>query len=265
MRISYRDLRSGADCAIEAHRLVLAANPLNSARIALRSGRALEAKQPLLCNPYHYIPTVNMAMLGRTSAERRHSLAQLVGSYSPPHRNGEHVFAAFFSYRSLMHFRLVREMPLPPALGLLVSRVLMNALTIVGVHHPERATDAKWIRLGRAGVLEAGYALGDEERAAIAADIRGLKRVLRALGCVPLSTIATPAGSSIHYAGTIPIASGDGDARLTCTPDGRLRGSGCVYVADSSSWCYLPAKGPTLTMMANARRVARAAARSLSR
>lgn len=260
--VNYRDVCDGDARSLTARRLLLAANPLNTARIALRSARS-NAKQPLLCNPYHYIPTANLAMLGRAAGDRRHSLAQLVGSYTPEHRNGEHIFAAFFSYRSLMHFRLVREMPLPPALGLVVSRVLMNCLTIVGVHHPERATDAKWVRLNESDVLEAAYALGDDERAAIAEDLRGVTQALRTLGCIPLSTIATPPGSSIHYAGTIPLATGTADPPLTCAPDGRLSASANVYVADSSSWRYLPAKGPTLTMMANGRRVARAAARSL--
>ncbi len=264
VRVEYRDVRSGTTHTVSACRLILAANPLNTARIALRS-RGARGKQPLLCNPYHYIPTLNLAMLGRPVEERRHSLAQLVGSYTPVHRDGEHVFAAFFSYRSLMHFRLVREMPLPPALGLLVSRVLMNALAIVGVHHPECATAEKWVRLTADDTLEAAYALGDHERAAIDSDLRGFGRVLRTLGCVPLSTIATPPGSSIHYAGTIPIAAGAGDPDLTCTPGGRLNGTENVYVGDSSTWRYLPAKGPTLSMMANARRVARNVVRSVSR
>lgn len=262
--VYYRDLRDGTQQQqrLDARRLLLAANPLNTARIALRSTASYGLKQPLLCNPYHYIPTVNLAMFGRPADDRRHSLAQLVGSYTPPHRGEEHVFTAFFSYRSLLHFRLVREMPLPPELGLLVSRILLNALTIVGVHHPERATDLKWVRLSgdsERSVLEADYALNDDERAAIAADVAGVKRCLKTLGCMPMQTIATPPGSSIHYAGTLPFASGANDPALTCEPSGRLSGAPQVFVADASTWRYLPAKGPTLTIMANARRVARQA------
>jgi choline dehydrogenase-like flavoprotein len=265
--VYYRDLRDGVERRLDARRLLLAANALNTARIVLRSNAAYDLKQPLLCNPYHYIPAVNLSMIGRAADDRRHSLAQLVGSFTPEHRGGEHVFAAFFSYRSLLHFRLVREMPLPPALGLLVSRVLMNAFTIVGVHHPERASEAKWVRLAgdaRQPIFEAHYELGADERDAIAADVTGIKRCLRALGCMPMQAIATPAGSSIHYAGTIPFESAANDPALTCEPSGRLRGAPQVFVADSSTWRYLPAKGPTLTMMANGRRVARQAARDLA-
>lgn len=263
--VEYRDLADRQNRSVVTRRLLLAANPLNSARIALRSARAVSMKQPLLCNPYHYVPSVNLAMLGQQASERRHSLAQLVGSYTPQHRNGEHVTAAFYSYSSLMHFRLVREMPLPPATGLLLSRVLMNALTIVGIHHPESAGNGKWVRLRADEALEADYRLDAAERAAVAADVRGALSVLRALRCIPLSTIATPPGSSIHYAGTIPLRRDGDNPAITCEENGKLSGSARVYVADSSTWRYLPAKGPTLTMMANGRRVARAAARELSR
>jgi choline dehydrogenase-like flavoprotein len=261
--VGYRNVIDGKVQALSARSLLLAANPLNSARIALRSARSIGTRQPLLCNSYHYIPAVNLAMLGRVAADRRHSLAQLAGSFTPAHRVDEHVMLAFYSYRSLMHFRLVREMPLPPSIGLLVSRVLMNALTIVGVHHPERATPDKWIRLAADDVLEAGYRLGASEKADIASDLRGVLSALRALRCAPLSAIATPPGSSIHYGGTIPMARDAADPAITCSPDGRLIGSARVFVADSSSWRYLPAKGPTFTMMANGRRVARFAARAL--
>ena len=52
--------------------------------------------------------------------------------------------------------------------------------------------------------------------------------------------------------------------RYTTTPDGKLRNAPNVYVADGSSWRFMPAKGLTLTLMANARRVAAQAVRDLA-
>jgi choline dehydrogenase-like flavoprotein len=69
-------------------------------------------------------------------------------------------------------------------------------------------------------------------------------------------------GASIHYAGTLPYASED--RPYTTTPDGRLRHAPNVYVADGSSWRFMPAKGLTLTLMANARRVAAQALQDLA-
>jgi hypothetical protein len=68
------------------------------------------------------------------------------------------------------------------------------------------------------------------------------------LGCIQLGISKPTHGASIHYAGT---------------PFSKLRGTEDSYVADSSSWCFLPVKRLTLTLMANARRVAAQAIRDL--
>jgi choline dehydrogenase-like flavoprotein len=62
-------------------------------------------------------------------------------------------------------------------------------------------------------------------------------------------------GSSIHYAGSLPVS---GQERpFSTTEEGRLHGTRSVWVGDASSFNYLPAKGISLTIMANAHRVAR--------
>jgi hypothetical protein len=242
--------------SVRGRKLLLAANAINSARIALRSFGMIGVRIPILSNPYHYIPCVNLAMLGRKAQERRHSLAQLFGIYAAPHRAGERVTAAIYSYRSLLIYKLVKEMPLPAFLGTLAARALLTSFTIAGVHHPDRPSARKSLWLDRDGeryVMRAEYSLGDEEQRLVAADLQGVKRFLRALRCVPLMTISPGYGSSIHYAGTLPA---NEEAPLRTEPSGRIRGTKHVYAADSSGWTYLPAKGLTFTIMANARRVA---------
>jgi hypothetical protein len=90
---------------------------------------------------------------------------------------------------------------------------------------------------------------------------RLMLRRLLSLRCVPMG-IARPAhGASIHYAGTLPVA--QADEPFACGKDGLLNRTRNVYVADGSSWRFLPAKGLTFTLMANARRVAQNAVKSL--
>jgi len=57
----------------------------------------------------------------------------------------------------------------------------------------------------------------------------------------------------------------DDDPRvpLRCARSGRLNGTKHVYLVDSAPWTLLPAKGPTFTQMANARRVVAGVARAL--
>jgi hypothetical protein len=264
--VTYLDRTTNGRSELRAKKLLVAAGAINSARLVLRSRNMFGVQLPLLCNQMNYVVCINVAMFGCKAADRRHSLAQLLALYTPQHRAPEHVAAAIYSYRALLHYRLVRDMPLPPWLGLLASRAIMTSLTLVGVHHPERRSSTKWIRLdARDGgdVLTAEYRPGAEEQRLIAADLRGLSGCLFSLGCVPLAVIGTEPGSSIHYAGTIPISAKGEDSPLTSNDQGRLGGSRHVYLADSATWRYLPSKGLTFSLMANARRVALAAANEL--
>ena len=99
-----------------------------------------------------------------------------------------------------------------------------------------------------------------------AIDITKLGRllgVLRLLGLWthPILIQKPPTGHAIHYAGTLPMRVAP--QRYQCDPAGRLAGTQSVYIADSASFADLPAKNMGLTMMANAMRVAGAAARGL--
>lgn len=266
VEVVFLNLASGTHERISGKKLLLAAGALNSARIALRSRQMYGVRIPVISNAMHYMACSNLAMLGRAADDRRHSLGQLIGVYTPPHRAPEHVVLAMITYRSLLYFRIVRQMPLPPNLGVLLSRALLTSLTMFGVHHPERGGPDKWISLehnGGGDVLHAHYGWSEKERALIAADIRGVKRLLWKLRVAPLATFEAPAGGSIHYAGTVPSSPGAQSAALQGDGHGKLRGAQHVFFADSSCWNYLPAKGLTFTLMANARRVAREAAAEL--
>lgn len=246
--VTVRASESGTTTAYRARALVLAAGAINSARIVLASRAG--GRTPILCNPMSYLVCVNRRMFGRPANGRRHSLAQLMAVHVPEHRGGERVVASFYSYRSLMQYRLVRALPLPVQLGLPAARLLTSSLTLVAVHHPERGSPKKFMELEPDGwTLRAHYERSPDELSAIRRDLRSMKTALRAFGCVPLTALPTPDGSSIHYAGTL-----NADAASTLT------GCARVFVADASAWKSLPAKGLTLTLMANARRVAAAAA-----
>ncbi|WP_232679034.1 GMC family oxidoreductase [Nocardioides sp. R-C-SC26] len=58
-----------------------------------------------------------------------------------------------------------------------------------------------------------------------------------------------------HLAGTARM--GRDPRTSVCAPSGRLHDVGNVYVADASTWPTYPGFNPTLTIMANARRIAR--------
>ena len=252
---------------LHARHIILACGALNTARVVARSYRAYETRLPLVCNAYRYIPAVNLPMLGRPSGDRRHSMAQLAAELFVDGENTDPMFVAMYSYRSLLLYKLVKEMPLATGLGLLLARVLLSSLTVLGAHFPDTIASGKWIALKSGSqaendVLLAEYAQSDDERRAIAAGIRRLLGVMLDLHLVPLSIIDSGFGASIHYAG--PLSSRDAGNAFATRDDGALVRSPAVSIADSAAWRFLPAKGPTLTIMAHARDVAGHVARKIA-
>jgi choline dehydrogenase-like flavoprotein len=160
-----------------------------------------------------------------------------------------------FSYRSLLTFKLMKELPLPFRDSRRMLQVLIPAFAILGIHHDERPAPGKTclLRRGAPDRLEIRYAPSAAEEAAQRADERTLLGFFRTLGCIPLKTIRPGHGSSIHYAGTFPMT--PEERPLTCDRDGRLRGTRAVYLADGSIFPWLPPKGLTFNIMANANRV----------
>jgi len=263
--LTCRSLSNGTTFQMQADRLILACGAVGTTTLVLRSFGRFDERVPLLSNPYTYIPAVNLPMLGRPAADRRHSSAQLIGLLAPIDHPANTLLVTFFSYRSLLLFKVAKEMPLPPTLGLLATRLLQTALTIVGVFHPESASPRKWMSLRRGGddgILETSYELSDAEKRDVRCHLAQTERALATLRCIPFGEIDPGNGSSIHYAGGLRITEDTGDP-LGTTPDGRLHAAPSVYVADSANWLWLPSKGPTLTLMAVARRVSAAVANEL--
>jgi choline dehydrogenase-like flavoprotein len=257
VRVSALNTESGKVESFAARALVLAGGTSSTARIVLRSLRRYGEPVPLLCNPYTYLPAVNLGMVGRAARDRRHSLAQLTGLYSPADHAHGTVVTQMYSYRSLLTFKLLKEAPVAYREALRIMQLLTSAFVILGINHEDTISPLRNCRLvaGTDGEdrLEVNYELSTDEASRHARDEKQVIRIFRRLGCWPIKAIRPGHGSSIHYAGTFPMAAEGG--YLTSSPDCRLRATRAVYFADGSPFPYLPAKGLTFTIMANANRV----------
>ena len=258
VRVHAAHADTGAEESHEARALVLAAGTLGTAWIVLRSLGCYDTPVPILCNPYAYVPTLNTGMLGREPRDRRYSMGQLTAIVRITDAGGRIAQAQLFSYRSLLTFKLMKELPLAYRESLRILRLLIPNFAILGIHHTDRPAPGKscCLRRGKAGGadrLEITYRQTVEETRANQADERTVIRFFRRLGCLPLKTVRPGHGASLHYAGTFPITSRD--EKLTCDVDSRLRGTKAVYVADGSVFPWIPPKGLTFNLMANADRV----------
>jgi len=252
----------------EEHRaraLVLAAGTLGTTRIVLRSLERWDVPVPILCNPYSYAPTVNLRAVGRPVRDRRSSLAQLTAMMRTDDGTGRLLQAQVFSYRSLLTFKLMKELPLDHHASRAALRLMSPYFTILGIHHEDRPTPAKHSTLRRVGaddVLDVRYQPDEAECRRQRADERRMLRFFLRLGCLPLTIVRPGHGANMHYAGALPMTADGGD--LTCDRQGRLRPTRSVYVADGSVFPWLPPKGLTFNLMAHADRVGTLLGRTLA-
>lgn len=73
---------------------------------------------------------------------------------------------------------------------------------------------------------------------------------------LPGSFVPGAPGADLHYASTLPISR---TPRIhECRIDGEIAGLPGIYAIDGASLPLLPAKAHTMTIMANADRIARA-------
>lgn len=270
--VRYKEVNDGVEVLVKrtdtneeqifkCKKLILAPGVLGTARIVIRSNDFKVDRLNLICNPYSYIPCLQWRMLGKETEQRKTSLGQLVMYLDEDKTNFDVGMAALFSYRSLLLFKLIKETPLNYSDGRIIMQYLQSAFTIAGIHHPEKGSPSKYIQLKKNANTFTGdsmtgqYILSAREEWVNTAREEKLKSALLTLGCRPLKTVRTPHGGSIHYAGTLPFSSREQE--FSVLPNGRLGGTKNVFVADGSGFNYLPAKGLTFTLMANAYTVAK--------
>ena len=242
-------------------KLILSPGVLGTARIVIRSFDYKKEQLPIICNPYCYIPCIQWRMLGKQTEQYKTSLGQLVVYLDENRDNFDVGMAALFSYRSLLLFKLIKETPLNFADARIIMQYLQSSFTIAGIHHPEKGSSTKFIKMQQnvntytGDMLTGQYILSEQEIKMNKLREQKIKSALKILGCQPLKTVHTPHGGSIHYAGTLPF--NDSGEAFTLHANGKLAGTKNVFVADGSGFNYLPAKGLTFTLMANAYNVAK--------
>ncbi|MCS6935195.1 MAG: FAD-dependent monooxygenase [Chitinophagales bacterium] len=243
-----------------ARKLVLACGVLGTARMVLRSFDDYSTRLPLLSNPYSYLAAIQPALLGRDTDKRKIGFAQLSLFYDKYGDQSDVPMGSCYSYRAMMIFHLLKESPLGVKTAYRFLQFLMPSFTIIGLFHPEKSGGDKWIQLQKNTMrvtgdeLHACYRLSDTEKHIIRDTEKKFSWALRQLNCYVLKKIDPGHGASIHYGGTLPFS--DKNERYRLLPDGRLGDTKNVYVADGSGFRYLPGKGITFSLMANAHRVA---------
>ena len=242
-------------------KLILASGVLGTARIVLRSINKENIRLPIISNPFCYVPCIQPKLIGRETEKKRMSFAQLVMFHDWDGTNSDVAVAALHSYRSLLLFKAIKEAPLNYQDSRIIMQYLQSGISIAGIHQPETGSEHKYIELVKdhnsvtGDKLKAHYSHSNDEKIKFKIREKKYMKALRSLNCYPLRKIHLNNGSSIHYGGTLPFSMNA--EPYTLSPDGRLSGFQNVFAADGSGFKYLPAKGITFSLMANAHNVAK--------
>lgn len=239
-------------------RLVLAAGTVSSFRIAAQSLEIADAVSPILDNDMQLVPFLSAERAQNPSRRHQFALSEAALNIDA----GDRAERAHVQLYSAHPYFLGRLGDIIDSGGGMVGNVFRRALSsiVLGfIYRSGAASRRARVRARVAGevwgvVFEAGARSRSFE------DVLGRLAREGALGLRPLGWASrpTPLGFSGHLAGTLPMRIGPGPLETDAL--GRLGGCAEVVVADASVFPTLAPQNPTLTVVANAVRVASALA-----
>jgi len=253
-----RDSTRGTPRTFACRRLILAAGALNTAKIVLRSNDDHTARLPLLDNNVSYIPLLDPWRIGAALEPSIYAAAALNGVYTGD-ASPQVIQMTLYGLTGALRSDYLFDFPLSVRGNVAAAKYLTPGLTVVQLFYPDTPTPSNYLRLGEDGRLELRYAT----KAATGLEGRLLKlfRRMGYLGAARFCRHLEP-GNSFHYAGSLPMTATP-QRRYQTDRTGLLGGTRHVYVADGANFPALPSKNHTLTIMANAMRIADGVGRSL--
>lgn len=247
---------------LEARALVLATGTLNTTALVLESKKAFGRKLRLLSNPLAGMAFIDPRRLTGTLPERGFALAQLCYRLD---FEEDYAWGALYGGDTLPLVSIADRLPLPRAIATRLAATLLPAMVVATCYLPGRfsANAVSLERTTQGAVLAVEGTLHPETRKLLRRSMRRLAGHLRPCGLWPLpgSFSIVPPGGDAHVAGTLPMIEEISD--FTCTSEGELRPWKNVYVVDGACFSDLPAKHPTLSIMANADRIGKSIVRRL--
>ena len=250
----------------EVGELVLAAGTLSSGRIFLESLLRAGVRHELcglMDNRQVLMPFVNLKRIGKAFDDRSYQYHQLaIGA--PAERPFDYVHGLVTTLTTGLVHPIIENLPLGMRAATGVFRNIHAALGLMNINFADTRRDENRLALeigpdGRSRKLLISYTPEAGEAARVKPMISRFRNFLMALNCIapPNMTRLRPMGSSVHYAGTVPMLADGGD--FTTDRAGRCRPFENLIFADGSTFPALPAKNLTFTLMANATRIAREA------
>lgn len=256
-------VQGGSAVHFRADRVILAAGALATTQLYLQTlaaaGQHDVALPGLMDNRHVMIPFVNLRRIGSDVAlasYQFHMLAMALGTGD--WRSDVH--GQITALKAASVHPIVHALPFDLRTSLRVFRRMRSALGVANIWLADSRRSGNIARLQHeadgSSRLRLEYAEDGHDLVATRDAIARTRRALAVLGCMAPSGMVKilPRGSSVHYAGTIPMSTSD--CEHSTRADGSVRGIAGLFVVDGAGFPWLPAKNVTFTLMANATRIA---------
>ena len=247
VELAVEDMASGAQRVLRARHLLIACGTVQTARLVLKSRGKPGVRLPFLDHPPTLVPLFMPSLFGRavTGPTFPVQLAATLGAGS-----GGAMISLYYP-GGMLWSDLLPDVPLPINVARAVLGAVMGGMLVAQIWSVSRPQSAQRLVLGADGRVRIDYPQPVPWPA-----LPSLLAELRALGCFSQARLASaaPPGWGFHHAGTLPMRRQP--AAYECHTDGRLWDSARVRVIDASLFPSLPAKNISLTIMANAARIA---------
>lgn len=242
---------------------VLAAGALCSSKIFLdsiwRQTGEIVKLPGLMDNRQILVPFVNLKLVGKRYNPvnyQYHQLAIGIETDEP----AEYVHGQITTLKTALLHPIIYNVPVDLRASVAIFRNLRAALGVVNLNLHDWRRPENYLTIqpehGEHTRLVLQYTPPSNEAQRIREMVGITKKVLWRLGCIvpPSMTHVRPMGSSVHYAGTLPMSTTR--APYTASKHCASHDFENLYLADGATFPFLPAKNLTFTLMANAVRVA---------
>ena len=243
----------------EASRVYLAAGVLASTAILLESLQAYAHPIVLKQSDHFLLPLLLRRSSGHVTRERLHTLSQVFIEILDREVTRHGVHLQVYTYND-HYLRMAKDRlgPLFPLAAPLVAPAIDRIVIIKGYLHSAESAGirATMDRSAGGAALRLDAVSSPTSRSVIRAVTTLLSRNARRIGASPLRLglrIGRP-GSGVHVGGSFPMQARP--ARFDTDVMGRPPEFARVHVVDTTVFPTLPAAPPTLTIMANAHRIA---------
>jgi choline dehydrogenase-like flavoprotein len=244
--------------SFRARRVLLAAGTIGTLQLIapLLENRGVSTLRLLSC-PVQVMPMLVPSRLGMAAPPRGYTLAQLGYALHYGAARSEYVAGGFYEVAALPPSSFAARLPLGRRAATDLVRALAPALVVATTYFPGSCS-GNIVRCRREGEslrvsIQGGFASDFDEL--VTSTRRRLSRVFRRLGvwALPGAVTAKP-GIDAHFGGLFPMGR---DALHATSRYGELNAAPGLFVVDGAAHPTMPAKFTTLTIMANADRIAR--------